>query len=106
MASAGSLDWPLRPNPVTRRYSTKITTRAPAQNHQRRLMALSWVVRPSAWVKRALAGRRSASVMEVSEFIASSQSLSPHHHIDDPGAGMISTGAKRGFRGHKRPRTG
>ncbi|HEY2487169.1 MAG TPA: hypothetical protein VGI36_18655, partial [Candidatus Binataceae bacterium] len=54
-----------------------------------------------AWVKRAVVGR-SASVMEVSEFIASSQSLSPHHHIDDPGGGMISTGANCGFRGHTR----
>jgi hypothetical protein len=43
------------------------------------------VGRPSASVKRAVVGR-SASVMEVSEFIASSQSLSAHHHIDDPEA--------------------
>src|SRR5215472_15650593 len=93
MAAAASLDWLLRPSPVARRYNTKTTSTAPAQNHQRRVIARSGVVRPSAWVKRAVVGR-SASVMEVSEFIASSQSSLPHHHIDDPEAGMISTGAK------------
>src|SRR6516225_11441378 len=98
MAAAASLDWPLRPSPVARRYSTKTTSTAPAQNHQRRLMALSWVVRPSAWVKRALVGR-SAPVMEVSEFIGSSRPFEPHHHIDDPGAEMILTRANCGFRG-------